>query len=183
MATQREAIEEAIQVIRENNEIRVAERTQKIIEIEIENVLREDFLNSLTHKVEQIAEVLTVAKDHCENFINFGCEIPKIDPADTKIARQLINTIDETNLDFFFKRETNLHIFKFCSKYFMFSQYCDKRQVNLINFSWSKNKFELNKICYCFMCKFNQQLAEEQKEKANKEKADKEKADKETNDN
>ena len=176
MATQREAIEEAIQVIRENIEIRVAERTQKIIEIEIENVLKQDFIDSLTHKVEQIVEV--VGKDHCEDFINFGCEIPKIDPADTKIARQLINIIDETNLDFFFKRETNLHIFKFCSKYFMFSQYCDKRQVNLINFNWSKNKFEPDKICYCFMCKFNLQLAEEQKEKA-----DKEKVDKETNDN
>ena len=181
MATQEEAIEEAIQVIKDNIEIRVAERTQKILEIEIQNVLKEDFLNSLTHKVEQIGEV--VGKDHCEDFINFGCEIPKIDPADTKIARQLINIIDETNLDFFFKRETNLHIFKFCSKYFMFSQYCHQRQVNLINFNWSKNKFEPNKICYCFMCKFNLQLAEEQKEKANKEKADKEKADKETNDN
>ena len=176
MATQREAIEEAIQVIRENIEIRVAERTQKIIEIEIENVLKQDFIDSLTHKVEQIGKV--VGKDHCEDFINFGCEIPKIDPADTKIARQLINIIDQTNLDFFFKRETNLHIFKFCSKYFMFSQYCDKRQVNLINFNWSKNKFEPNQICYCFMCKFNLQLVEEQKEKANKEKADKE-----TNDN
>ena len=176
MATQREAIEEAIQVIRENIEIRVAERTQKIIEIEIENVLKQDFIDSLTHKVEQIGKV--VGKDHCEDFINFGCEIPKIDPADTKIARQLINIIDETNLDFFFKRETNLHIFKFCSKYFMFSQYCDKRQVNLINFNWSKNKFEPNQICYCFMCKFNLQLAENQKQKA-----DKEKADKETNDN
>ena len=181
MATQKEAIEEAINVIRDSIEIRVRERTQKIIEIEIENVLKQDFIDSLTHKVEQIGKI--VGKDYCENYINFGCEIPKIDPADTKIARQLINTIDETNLDFFFKRETNLHIFKFCSKYFMFSQYCHKRQVNLINFNWSKNKFEPNKICYCFMCKFNLQLAEEQKEKANKEKADKEKADKETNDN
>lgn len=176
MATQREAIEEAIQVIRENIEIRVAERTQKIIEIEIENVLKQDFIDSLTHKVEQIVEV--VGKDHCEDFINFGCEIPKIDPAGTKIARQLINIIDETNLDFFFKRETNLHIFKFCSKYFMFSQFCSTRQVNLINFNWSKNKFNEKQICYCFMCKFNLQLAEEQKEKA-----DKEKVDKETNDN
>ena len=176
MATQREAIEDAIQVIRENIEIRVAERTQQIIETEIENVLKQEFIDSLTHKVEQIGEV--VGQDHCENFINFGCEIPKIDPADTKIARQLINIIDQTNLDFFFKRETNLHIFKFCSKYFMFSQYCDKRQVNLINFNWSKNKFEPNKICYCFMCKFNLELAEDQKQKA-----DKEKADKETNDN
>ena len=182
MATQRESIEEAIQVIRENIEIRVAERTQQIIETEIENVLKQEFIDSLTHKVEQIGEV--VGQDHCENFINFGCEIPKIDPADTKIARQLINIIDEINLDFFFKREPpNLHMFKFCSKYFMFSQYCDKRQVNLINFNWSKNKFEPNQICYCFMCKFNLQLVEEQREKANKVKADKEKADKETNDN
>ena len=60
----------------------------------------------------------------------------------------------------------------------MFSQYCNERQVNLINFNWSKNKFEPDKICYCFMCKFNLQLVEEQKEKA-----DKEKVDKETNDN
>ena len=181
MATQKEAIEEAINVIRDSIEIRVRERTQKIIEIEIENVLKQDFIDSLTHKVEQIGKI--VGKDYCENYINFGCEIPKIDPADTKIARQLINIIDETNLDFFFKRETNLHIFKFCSKYFMFSQYCNERQFNLINYNWSKNKFEPEKICYCFMCKFNLQLAEEQKEKADKEKADKEKADKETNDN
>ena len=181
MATQKEAIEEAINVIRDSIEIRVRERTQKIIEIEIENVMKQDFIDSLTHKVEQIGKV--VGKDYCEDYINFGCEIPKFDPADTKIARQLINIIDETNLDFFFKRETNLHIFKFCSKYFMFSQYCNERQVNLINFNWSKNKFEPEKICYCFMCKFNLQLAEEQKEKADKEKADKEKADKETNDN
>ena len=181
MATQKEAIEEAIEVIKENIEIRVAERTQKIIEIEIENVLKQAFLDSLTHKVEQIGKI--VGKDYCENYINFGCEIPKIDPADTKIARQLIHIIDKTNLDFFFQKETNLHIFKFCSKYFMFSQYCDKRQVNLINFNWSKNKFEPDKICYCFMCKFNLQLVEEQREKADKEKVEKEKAEKETNDN
>ena len=166
MARQKEAIEEAVQVIKQSIENRVRERTEKIIKVEIENVMKQDFIDALTHKVDQIGKV--VGKDYCEDFINFGCEIPKIDPADTKIARQLISIIDETNLGFFFKRETNLHVFNFCSKYFMFSQFCTERQVNLINFIWSKNKFEPDKICYCFMCKFNLELAE----KAEKENDD-----------
>ena len=171
MATSKEAIEEAINVIKQSIGKRVQERTEKIIKAEIENVIKQDFIDALTHKVEQIAKV--VGKDYSEDFINFGCEIPKIDPADTQIARKLINIIDSTNLEFFFKRETNLHIFKFCSKYFMFSQFCNQRQVNLINFNWSKNRFEPDKICYCFMCKFNLDLAEDQI-KADKEKAEKE---------
>ena len=171
MTAQKEAIEEAVTVIKQAIEKRVAERTETIIKSEIEKVVKQDFIDLLTHKVEQIGKV--VGRDYSEDFINFGCEIPKINPADTQIARQLIKTIDEINLEFFFKKETNLHIFKFCSQYFMFSQFCNTRQVNLINFNWSKNKFEPDKICYCFMCKFNLQLAEDQI-KTDKEKAEKE---------
>lgn len=168
MAAQKE-VEEAIQIVRQSIEKKVLERTEKIIKVEIENVIKQEFIDALTHKVEQIAKV--VGKDYSEDFINFGCEIPRINPADTKSVKQLIEGIDEVNLEFFFKKETNLHIFNFCSKYFMFSQFCNTREVNLINFNWSKNKFEPDKICYCFMCKFNLKLAEDQidKEKAEKE--------------
>ena len=165
MAEKEEAIHEAINVIKNCIERRVAESTERLIKAEIEQVLNENFLEALTHKVEQISGAKVVGKDFSEQFINFGCEIPKIDPADTEIPRLLLRAIDAVNLEFFFKKETKLHIFNFCSKYFMFSQFCNIRQVNLINLNWSKNKFDPKQICYCFMCKFNLELAEDQLKK------------------
>ena len=162
MAAKREDIEEAIDIIKNSIENR--------IKAEIEQKLRQEFLEALSHKVEQISQAKVVSRDCSEDFINFGCEIPKIDPSDTQIAHQVIQAIDEVNLEYFFKKQTKLHVFNFCSKYFMFSQFCNKRQVNLINFNWTKNKFDERQICYCFMCKFNFELAEDQ-EKA-KEKND-----------
>ena len=165
MAAQKEAIGEAIEVIKNAIEKRVAESTERIIKAEIEKTLKEEFLETLSHKVEQIGATV-VGRDFSDYFINFGCEIPKIDPADTTIARKLIDTIDNVNLEYFFKKPTKLHIFNLCSKYFMFSQFCNTRQVNLINFNWSKNKFDEKQICYCFVCKFNLELAEDQEKKA-----------------
>ena len=161
MATHKENIEEAVNIIKNSIEKKIAEKT--------EQTLKETFLEALSHKVEQISQAKVVSRDCSEHFINFSCEIPKIKPADTRIAHQLIQVIDEVNLEYFFKKKTKLHIFQFCSKYFMFSQFCNTRQVNLINFNWSKNKFNEKQICYCFMCKFNLELAEDQ-EKAKQEK-------------
>lgn len=165
MAAQKKAIEEAVDVIKTCIEKKIAEKTEAVVRAEIERVLKEEFLETLTHKVEQISQAKVVGKDYSEHFINFGCEIPKIDPADTQIPHLLVSTINEVNLEYFFKKQTKLHIFNFCSQYFMFPQFCNKRQVNLINFNWSKNKFEPNKVCYCFMCKFNFELAEDQLKK------------------
>ena len=169
MAVQKEAIEEAVNIIKNSIERRVAESTERLIKAEIEQTLKEEFLETLSHKVEQIGQTKVVGRDFSDQFINFGCEIPKIDPADTRIPRQLIRTIDDVNLEYFFKKPTKLHIFNFCSKYFMFSQFCNTRQVNLINFNRSKNKFDHKQICYCFMCKFNLELAEDQERKAEQE--------------
>ena len=171
MAEQKKTIEEAVEIIKNSIERRVAESTERLIKAEIERTLKEEFLEALSHKVEQI-QAKVVGRDFSDQFINFGCEIPKIDPADTEIPRQLIRGVDDVNLEFFFKKTTKLHIFNFCSKYFMFSQFCNTRQVNLINFNWSKNKFDENQICYCFMCKFNLELAEDQKKKAVEQKND-----------
>ena len=162
MATQKEAIEEAVNVIKKSIEDKIAQNTERIIKAEIEQTLKQDFLDALSYKVEQISQAKVVGRDYSEHFINFGCEIPKINSADTQIANQLIKGIEEVNLEYFFKKPTKLHIFNFCSKYFMFSQFCNTRQVNLINFNWSKNKFDDKQICYCFMCKFNLELAEDQ---------------------
>ena len=166
MAEQKEAIEKAVNIIKNSIERRVAESTERLIKAEIEQTLKEEFLETLSHKVEQIGQAKVVGRDFSDYFINFGCEIPKIDPADTQIPRKLIRTIDDVNLEYFFKKPTKLHIFNFCSKYFMFSQFCNTRQVNLINFNWSKNKFDEKQICYCFVCKFNLELAEDQEKKA-----------------
>ena len=165
MAAQKEAIEEAVEIIKNSIERRVAESTERLIKAEIEKTLKEEFLETLSHKVEQIGAKV-VGRDFSDYFINFGCEIPKIDPADTTTARNLIKTIDNVNIEYFFKKPTKLHIFNLCSKYFMFSQFCNTRQINLINFNWSKNKFDENQICYCFVCKFNLELAEDQEKKA-----------------
>ena len=165
MAAQKEAIEEAVEVIKNAIERRVAESTERVIKAEIEKTLKEEFLETLSHKVEQIGAKV-VGRDFSDCFINFGCEIPKIDPADTTIPRKLIRTVEDVNLEYFFKKTTKLHIFNLCSKYFMFCQFCNTRQVNLINFNWSKNKFDENQICYCFVCKFNLELAENQEKKA-----------------
>ena len=165
MAAQKEAIEEAVEVIKNAIERRVAESTERVIKAEIEKTLKEEFLETLSHKVEQIGAKV-VGRDFSDYFINFSCEIPKINPADTTTARNLINTIDNVNVEYFFKKPTKLHIFNLCSKYFMFSQFCNTRQINLINFNWSKNKFDENQICYCFVCKFNLELAENQENKA-----------------
>ena len=166
MAAQKEAIEEAVEVIKNAIERRVAESTERVIKAEIQKTLKEEFLETLSHKVEQIGAKV-VGRDFSDYFINFGCEIPKIDPADTTIARKLINTIDEVNLEYFFKKQTKLHVFNLCSKYFMFSQFCNTRQVNLINFNWSKNIFDENQICYCFVCKHNLELVEDQRKNDN----------------
>ena len=171
MAAQKEAIEEAIEVIKNSIERRVAESTERVIKAEIEKTLKEEFLETLSHKVEQIGGKV-VGRDFSDYSINFGCEIPKIDPADTTIARNLIDTIDNVNLEYFFKKPTKLHIFNLCSKYFMFSQFCSTRQVNLINFNWSKNKFDEKQICYCFVCKFNLELAEDQERKVEEQEND-----------
>ena len=130
MAVQKEAIEEAVNVIRKSIENKIAQNTEQLIRVEIEKKLKQDFLEALTHKVEQISQAKVVGCDFSEFFINFGCEIPKINPADTQIANQLVRSIDEVNLEYFFKKSTKLHIFNFCSKYFMFSQFCSTRQIN-----------------------------------------------------
>ena len=171
MAAQKETIKEAIEVIKTAIEKRVAESTERIIKAELEKTLKEEFLETLSHKVEQIGAKV-VGRDFSDYFINFGCEIPKIDPADTEIPRKLIRTIDDVNLEYFFKKPTKLHIFNLCSKYFMFSQFCSTRQVNLINFNWSKNIFDEKQICYCFVCKFNLELAEDQMRKLEEQEND-----------
>ena len=169
MARHKEDIDAAVKVLKESIEKKIAENTDKIVRAEIEQTLKETFLEALSHKVEQISSAKVVSTNWSEHYINFGCEIPKINPSDTQIAHQVIKAIDDVNLEYFFKKKTKLHIFNFCSKYFMFSQFCNTRQVNLINFNWSKNKFNEKQICYCFMCKFNLELAEDQ-EKAEQEK-------------
>ena len=136
-----------------------------MIRTEIEQTLKKQFLEALTHKVEQIQQAEVVDCDFSKSFINFCCEIPKIDAVDTTIAHQLIRAIDDVNLTYFFKRETNLHLFHFCSKYLMFSQFCSTRQVNVLHFNWSKSRFDETKTCFCFMCKFNLELSEEQEKK------------------
>lgn len=151
-------IAEAVSVIQKA----VEKETERFIRKEIKEKLVEEFLEALCHKVEQIHQVKVVAYDSTENFINFCCEIPKIDPNDTKTPHQVIKAIDDVSLRFFFKKETNLHLFNFCSKYFLFPQYCSKRNVNVLNFNWSKNKFDEDKTCFCFMCKFHFELSEEQ---------------------
>ena len=168
MAGHKEDIEAAVEVIKESIEKKIAENTEKIVKAEIEKTLKETFLEALSHKVKQISSAKVVSSNCSEHYINFGCEIPKIIATDTQIAHQVIQAINDVNLEYFFKKETRLHIFNFCSQYFMFSQFCNTRQVNLLNFNWSKNKFDENKICYCFMCKFNLELAEDQ-EKAKQE--------------
>ena len=168
MARHREDIEAAVNVIKESIEKKIAENTEKIVKAELEQTLKENFLEALSHKVEQISQAKVVSRDCNQHFINFGCEIPKIIPPNNQIGHQVIKAIDEVNLEYFFKKKTKLHIFNFCSKYFMFSQFCSTRQVNLINFNWSKNKFNEKQICYCFMCKFNLELAADQ-EKAEQE--------------
>lgn len=164
MSLQQKEIEEAIEVID-----KIAENTERLITDEIEKTLLNEFLETLCHKVEQINQAKVVSYNSTKNFINFCCEIPKIDPADTKTPHQVIRTIDDVNIDYFFKKETTLHVFNFCSKYFMFPQFCTKREVNVISFNWSRNKFDENKICYCFMCKFNLDLSKEQKDKERKQ--------------
>ena len=154
-------IDEAVEVIKKSIEDKIAQN----IRGEIEQTLLKDFLETLCHKVEQISKAKVVSYDFNKTFITFNCEIPKINSIDTQTAHQVIRTIDAVNLDFFFKKETNLHLFNFCSKYFLFSQYCSTREVNELCFTWSKNKFEENKICFCFMCKFNLELSEEEEEK------------------
>ena len=151
---QQKDIDEAVAVIQKSIEKKIAENTEIIIV--------KDFLETLFHKIEQIDQAKVVSQSSSKNFINISCEIPKISPSDPKIANRLIETIDKVNLEFFFKKQTNLHVFNFCSKYFMFSQFCSTRQINSISFNWSKNKFDENKICFCFMCKFHLDLAEEQ---------------------
>ena len=158
-------IEEAVAVIQKSIEKKIAENTDKLIRSEIFNTLCQQFLESLCHKIEQIGLVEVVSRDFNNNFINFSCKIPKINPSDTQIAHSVIKIVDEVSLDFFFKKQTHLHLFNFCSKYFMFSQFSNEQQNNLINFNWSRNKFEQNKICYCFTCKFHLDLVEEQKKK------------------
>ena len=152
-------IAEAVSII----EKAVVKETESLIRKEIKEKLVEEFLETLCHKVEQIHPLVKVVNyDSSENFINFCCEIPKIDPNDTQIPHQLIKTIDNISLKFFFKKETNLRLFNFCSKYFLFSQYCLQRNVNNLFFNWSTNRFHQNKICFCFMCKFHLELSEEQ---------------------
>ena len=170
---QKKAIDEAVAVIKKSIEDRIAQNTDRLIRGEIEQTLLQEFLEALCHKVEQISQVKVVSRDLTKSFINFCCEIPKIDPADTQGPHQVIRAIDEVNLDFFFKKQTNLHVFNFCSKYFLFSQFCSTRQVNVLNFNWSKNKFDKSKICFCFMCKFNLELSEEQEEKEKQQKVEK----------
>lgn len=150
---QQKDIDEAVAVIQKSIEKKIAENTEIIIV--------KDFLETLFHKIEQIDQAKVVSQSSSKNFINISCEIPKISPSDPKIANRLIETIDKVNLEFFFKKQTNLHVFNFCSKYFLFSQYSPEKKVNVLNFSWGKNKFEMNKICFCFMCKFHFELAEE----------------------
>ena len=152
-------IEEAVSIIQKAVEKAVEKAA--VGQSEKENELKDLFLEALSHKVNQIHKVKVVSYDSSRNFINFCCEIPKIDPNDTEIAHRVIKTIDIINLKFFFKKETNLRLFNFCSKYFLFSQYSPEKKVNVLNFSWGKNKFEMNKICFCFMCKFHFELAEE----------------------
>ena len=164
---QKKAIDEAVAVIQKSIENRIAQNTERLIRNEIENTLVEDFLETLCHKVEQIHQVKTISRDSTKSFINFCCEIPKIDETDTQIPHQVIRAIDEVNLDFFFKKETNLQVFNFCSKYMLFSQFDNKKQVNVLNFNWSKNKFDDSKICFCFMCKFNLELSEQQEREKN----------------
>ena len=168
MAEHRDDIDNAVNIIKKCIENKITQNTERFVKAEIEQILKEEFLEALSHKVEQISQTKVVSRDCSENYINFGCEIPKIDASDTQIAHQIIRAIDEVNLEYFFKKKTKLHIFHFCSKYFMFSQFCNTRQVNLINFNWTKNKFDEKQICYCFMCKFNLELAEDQ-EKAKQE--------------
>ena len=155
-------IEEAVAVIEKAVKDKVAQNTEKLIRKEIKEKLLEEFLETLCHKVEQIHQVKVVSSDSTKNFINFCCEIPKIDPNDTQIPNQVIKAIDDVSLRFFFKKETNLRLFNFCSKYFLFPQYCSKRNVNNLFFNWSKNKFDEGKTCFCFMCKFHLELSEEQ---------------------
>ena len=169
MARHKEDIDGAIKVIKDSIEKKIAENTEIIVRAEIEETLKKTFLEALSHKVEQISSAKVVSTNWSEHYIGFSCEIPKINLSDTQTAHQVIKAIDEVNLEYFFKKKTKLHIFNFCSKYFMFSQFCNSRQVNLINFNWSKNKFNEKQICYCFMCKFNLELAEDQ-EKAEQEK-------------
>ena len=166
---QKKAIDEAVAVIQKSIENRIAQNTERLIRNEIENTLLQDFLEALCHKVEQINQVKVVSHDSTKTFINFCCEIPKIDSADTQIPHQVIRAIEEVNLDFFFKKETNLHVFNFCSKYFLFSHFDNTKQANVLNFTWSKNKFDESKICFCFMCKFNLELSEQQEEKKQQE--------------
>ena len=167
------AIDEAVAVIQKSIEKRIAQNTETLIRNELENVLLQDFLESLCHKVEQINQVKILSQDSTKNFINFSCEIPKIEVNDTQIPHQVIRSVDEVNLEFFFKKETNLHLFKFCSKYFLFSHFDNTKQANVLNFTWSKNKFDESKICFCFMCKFNLELCEQQLEKKNNKEQEK----------
>ena len=102
---QKKAIDEAVAVIQKSIENRIAQNTERLIRNEIENTLLQDFLEALCHKVEQINQVKVVSQDSTKTFINFCCEIPKIDPADTQIPHQVIQAIDEVNLDFFLKRK------------------------------------------------------------------------------
>ena len=177
---QKKVVDEAVADIQKSIENRIDQNTQRLIRNEIENILLQDFLEALCHKVEQINQVKVISQNSTKNFIKFCCEIPKIDPLDclsatSSIPHQVIRAIDEVNIEFFFKKETNLHVFNFCSKYFLFSQFDNTRQVNVLNFTWSKNKFDESKICFCFMCKFNLELSEEQKEKEKQQELEKKK--------
>lgn len=162
---QKKEIDEAVDCIKKAIEKKIAENTEVLIRSEIEKTLLEDFLETLCHKVEQINQINILSAETTKHFINFSCEIPKIETCDVHIPNELIKLVHEVNLEFFFKKETNLHLFNFCSKYFLFSHFDNTKKVNVINFNWSKNKFDESKICFCFMCKFNLELCEQQEEK------------------
>ena len=107
MAAQKEAIEEAVNVIKNCIENKIAQNTERLIRAEIEQVLKQEFLEALTHKVEQISQAKVVSREFSEHFINLGCEIPKIDPSDTQIPHQVIKGIEAVNLEYFLKRKQN----------------------------------------------------------------------------
>ena len=98
-------IAEAVSII-EKAVVKETERlkeTERFIRKEIKEKLVEEFLEALCHKVKQIhPQVEVINYDSTENFINFCCEIPKIDPNDTQIPNQVIKAIDDVSLRFFF---------------------------------------------------------------------------------
>ena len=101
---QKKAVEEAVAIIQKSIEKKIAENTEALIRSEIEKTLLKDFSETLCHKVEQINQIKIISIETTKNFINFSCEIPKIEENDTKIPHQLINLVDEVSLEFFFKK-------------------------------------------------------------------------------